>query len=478
MSRYPDLIYQGGPRVPAAVLPFAAESAAPPRRQSRSCGRHRSAVHAGSATAHSAAPTGTPQSPPERLCDHQLAEGSVQPASRVGRSQWSPRPVADIVEEPFQGHEPRAKPEPNATTKTGPVRSAQDPGIVSPSRVGPQRAFARIQRDVLSQDRQFGPFLRSDRMTMARVSRSSTSSIRYSGSRRCDPACVRRRTPQRLHSVAARERAPRADPMGLQEVVSTRTGPAVPAPWWLELERPFKTVRREQFREPFDGYAEQPGHAPPRDKALVDGQSHHLRMARKSEPGARRPPRGDRCFEVPPPATHAAAAVLKAPSATSRHLSADDVTCNASRRRVQSPDQLSFGDVRPIAAAQQASGRHERRRCEVVGELFLAVPAVFPRSFGVRRRHGVPRQDVEELMGEIEMTATGDLTPRDQDRVHLWKATGRPGDVAIRIDHEEPGCRVFAPWLPSGAPLARRPTQVRPRTAHRHASRPQTVSDG
>lgn len=131
-----------------------------------------------------------------------------------------------------------------------------------------------------------------------------------------------------------------------------------------------------------------------------------------------------------------AAAVVKAPSATSPPPQRRRGHLQLVRRRVQSPDQLFSGEVRPIATSQQANGRHERRPGEVVGELLRAVPAGFPRSFGVRRRHGIPRQDVEQLMGEIEVTAARDLTPRDQDCVHLRKATCRPGDVAIRIDHE------------------------------------------
>ena len=45
-------------------------------------------------------------------------------------------------------------------------------------------------------------------------------------------------------------------------------------------------------------------------------------------------------------------------------------------------------------------------------------------------------QDVKQLVGEIEVTAACHFAAGDQDGVQLRKATGRPGDVAIRIDHE------------------------------------------
>ena len=69
-------------------------------------------------------------------------------------------------------------------------------------------------------------------------------------------------------------------------------------------------------------------------------------------------------------------------------------------------------------------------RGEGVGELLHAVPAGFPRSFGVLGRHGIPGQDVEQLVGEIEVTAAGEFTPGDQDGVQLRKTTGRPGQMS------------------------------------------------
>ena len=44
---------------------------------------------------------------------------------------------------------------------------------------------------------------------------------------------------------------------------------------------------------------------------------------------------------------------------------------------------------------------------------------------------------MEQLVGQIEVTAAGDFTPRDQDGVQLRKTTCRPGDVVLRVDHED-----------------------------------------
>ena len=117
--------------------------------------------------------------------------------------------MADGTEKPFQRHQPLAKPEPNATAKTGPVRPAQDPGVVPAARVSPQRLFAAVQSDVVGPDRQFRAFLRSDRVNHPeRVSKPAF----------VDPALRLAALGPRLrfvdafldgfHSVAPRERVP------------------------------------------------------------------------------------------------------------------------------------------------------------------------------------------------------------------------------------------------------------------------------
>ena len=77
------------------------------------------------------------------------------------------------------------------------------------------------------------------------------------------------------------------------------------------------------------------------------------------------------------------------------------------RRGVQPRDQLLFAQVRPSAEPLQRPGRGERRRRETIGEPLHAVASSLRCLFGMLGRHRAPSQDVEQLVGEVEMAATG-----------------------------------------------------------------------
>ena len=124
------------------------------------------------------------------------------------------------------------------------------------------------------------------------------------------------------------------------------------------------------------------------------------------------------------------------PSATSRHFSAEAVTCNSSatlfsRRMSSSPDRLDPAETR------QCGRGHERRRGEIVGQLLHAVATRVPYLLKVSRGHRLPRKDVKQLMSEIEVAPTGGFVARDQDGVHFRKTAGRTRDASLRFDHQD-----------------------------------------
>ena len=106
------------------------------------------------------------------------------------------------------------------------------------------------------------------------------------------------------------------------------------------------------------------------------------------------------------------------------------------RGRVQPGDQFRLGQPRPIREPLQDAARHQNCPGEVVGQLLDAIAAGLPRFFAMLGRHRIPGEDVEQLVGEIEMPAAGDFAARDQHRVQLGQAAGRSRDAVACVDHE------------------------------------------
>ena len=44
---------------------------------------------------------------------------------------------------------------------------------------------------------------------------------------------------------------------------------------------------------------------------------------------------------------------------------------------------------------------------------------------------------MKQLVGKVEVAATGDFVPRNQDGIEFRKTAGSPRDAALRIDHED-----------------------------------------
>ena len=66
--------------------------------------------------------------------------------------------MASVIEQFLEGYEPFPKPKPDSTPQAGLVQTAQDKSVVPPERMGPERLFAQVQRDVLHTQSQLGAF--------------------------------------------------------------------------------------------------------------------------------------------------------------------------------------------------------------------------------------------------------------------------------------------------------------------------------
>ena len=93
-------------------------------------------------------------------------------------------------------------------------------------------------------------------------------------------------------------------------------------------------------------------------------------------------------------------------------------------RRVQPCDQISLNQVRPTAGSLQCANGHEQRCREVVGKLLHAIAAGLPGFFRVLWRHGVPGEEVKQLVGQVEVTPPGDFAVCDQHRVQFRQTAG------------------------------------------------------
>ncbi|WP_246694591.1 hypothetical protein, partial [Mesorhizobium sp. M2E.F.Ca.ET.209.01.1.1] len=74
---------------------------------------------------------------------------------------------------------------------------------------------------------------------------------------------------------------------------------------------------------------------------------------------------------------------------------------------IEAVNQSFFGQMRPIAEPVQNGRRHQQSGRKIIGQLLDAVAPYRPCLLDVLGRHLLPRQDVEELMGKIEMPSAG-----------------------------------------------------------------------
>ena len=78
------------------------------------------------------------------LRKNDVSKRSSMPCRRVLPAQSVSWPETRAIQEIFQRHEPLPKPEPDAATKAGLVRPAQDPGVVAAQRMSPKRSLADV----------------------------------------------------------------------------------------------------------------------------------------------------------------------------------------------------------------------------------------------------------------------------------------------------------------------------------------------
>ena len=65
--------------------------------------------------------------------------------------------MPDVLEKPFQRHQPLTKPEPHPATQAGSVGPSEDPVVASPQGVCPKTGFPFVQRQIADPDREPGP---------------------------------------------------------------------------------------------------------------------------------------------------------------------------------------------------------------------------------------------------------------------------------------------------------------------------------
>lgn len=106
------------------------------------------------------------------------------------------------------------------------------------------------------------------------------------------------------------------------------------------------------------------------------------------------------------------------------------------RHRVQPRDERRLPKLRPVSEPGKRVSRHQHRRGKVVGKLFDAVAARLSRLLPVLGWHRVPRQEVKQLVRQIELAPTLHLVAGDEHRVQLRQSACRAGDPPVRVDHQ------------------------------------------
>ena len=88
------------------------------------------------------------------------------------------------------------------------------------------------------------------------------------------------------------------------------------------------------------------------------------------------------------------------------------------------------------AQLPEARLRYEQRGGKAVRELLDTDLAGLRRLFEVLGRHRIPCEDVEKLVGEIEVASAGDFATVDDHHVEVGKTAGGSGDAVDRVHHE------------------------------------------
>ena len=347
--------------------------------------------------------------------------------------------MAGVVQQALKRNQAFAKSEPQSETEARLVGAAQDPVVGPMDCVRPEGGFPVVEVDVGCPQGSFGTLQGADGVngvqrcpqfsfvdaSMGRPALGPGLSFDYAGF-------------DGFEAVTAGKRPPCARPMGFQDDVGVYEHRSVMARHGgLQRVGGIEAMALEKIGNVVEREIEQSGQTADGEMALLDREGENFeerpRKQGRCRAGGDSPAVMTQCFlrQGTCGGRLQLAEVDEAPTQCGgRHM-------KGVGHGIQPGDEFGAGELGPGAGRLQRGSRHEQCGGETVGKLLDAIAAGFARLFGMVGGHRVPCEDVEQLVGEIEMTTSFDLVTCDQHGIEFGKPAGSAGDAVMGVHRED-----------------------------------------